>query len=106
MSKKNDKEAAGKGTKDERRVSESLNLKKRSRAFEQERDEILGHLPDAYKSMFGRIGFAKWSTMTLPVLILNPFHVPPRPVREQWLGHFRNVRVFISGCAQGSYANE
>lgn len=61
-------------------------------AFEQERDAILQQLSSEYRSMFGRIGFAKWAKMTLPVLILNPYHVPPHPVRQQWLNQFRNVR--------------
>lgn len=84
------KEKAGKKGEPKKR---SLEFRGKA-AFEQERDEILRQLPDAYKNMFGRIGFAKWSNMTLPVLILNPYDVPPRPVRAQWLGHFQNVRVF------------
>jgi hypothetical protein len=84
-----------KGIKETNQMNESVDPEKRSRAlreaFEEERDESLRQLTDTYKSMFGRIGFAKWSTMTLPVLILNPYHVPPYPVRQQWFQQLDNV---------------
>jgi hypothetical protein len=88
MSKKKD-------TKEDNQMNESSDSKEQSlrEAFEEERDEILKQLPDTYKSMFGRIGFAKWSGMTLPVLILNPYHVPPYPVRQQWFKQYENVSL-------------
>lgn len=60
--------------------------------FEEERDQVLQTIPSSYSKMFGQIGFGAWSkTSLLPVLILNPYHVPPGEVRNQWLHMFEKV---------------
>jgi len=55
-------------------------------AFEKEREKILKDLPDAIKGQFGTIGFGPCededSDEVVPVLIMNPYHVPPKPVRD------------------------
>ena len=62
------------------------------RIFEEERDEVLKSIPAEYSNMMGQIGFTKWGRNTLPILILNPFHVPPGKVREQWMTMYKTVR--------------
>jgi len=56
------------------------------KAFEQEREKILKDLPQPIKDMFGSIGFAphedEESDEIVPVLVMNPYHVPPKPVRD------------------------
>lgn len=60
--------------------------------FEADRAEILKSTPAEYKKMFGQIGFTKWNKVLIPVLILNPYHVPPGNVRQQWLDMHQKVR--------------
>jgi len=78
---------------EERRERRRAQLK---RAFEQERDEILASIPEEYKKMFGQIGFTKWSKALIPVVILNPYHLPGGPdgaVRNQWLAMYEKLRA-------------
>jgi len=88
--------------------------------FEQERDEILKSLPDEVKGMFGTIGFCpgeeeddlcdddddgdggeedskKKSTTSepyfQPVLIVSPWDVPPKPVRDiYWMDAYTKAK--------------
>lgn len=62
--------------------------------FEKLQAETLDSLPDSYKLMFGRIGFARCDgrNVILPVLILNPYDAP-RNVRSSWVGAFNSVSV-------------
>jgi hypothetical protein len=64
--------------------------------FEEERDQILNSIPESYKSMFGQIGFVNWGKLPYPVLILNPYNIPPGPVRNQWISMFKKVRAFLT----------
>lgn len=65
--------------------------------FEQEKEKILGELPDNVKKMFGTIGFCRAEPDDdsdteggkedegddfVPCLIVSPYEVPPRPVRD------------------------
>jgi hypothetical protein len=69
--------------------------------FEAERDQVLNDLPDSIKAMFGVIGFCKVAANDdsdddaetvsnkavaaeeyVPCLIVSPYDVPPRPVRD------------------------
>jgi hypothetical protein len=64
--------------------------------FEKERETILKSLPDNLKSMFNEMGFCKVEVDEddeenvninagdeyVPCLILSPYSVPPRPVRD------------------------
>jgi hypothetical protein len=61
--------------------------------FEEERDRILNSLPESYKSLFGQIGFVKWGKVEYPALILNPYYIPPGPVRNQWISMYKKVRA-------------
>ena len=79
--------------------------------FEEGRDKILSDLPDALKDQFGAIGFfmvddddddsaennAEESrdrpTYYQPVLIVNPFEVAPKPVRDiYWMDIFNKAK--------------
>jgi hypothetical protein len=66
--------------------------------FEAKKAEVDEHMPQSYRDMFGQIGFFRWSKTLLPVLILDPFDVPPGEVRILWLEYFDRVSVFL--CLQ------
>ena len=61
-------------------------------SFEKERETVLASLPDNIKDMFGIMGFCKVDQDDdeeedkpdeyVPCLVLNPYEVPPRPVRD------------------------
>lgn len=59
--------------------------------FEVDRDAVLATLPNSYKSMFNKIGFAKFGQSYHPVLILSPYCVPPNEIRRNWLTIFECV---------------
>lgn len=53
--------------------------------FEKEREKTLAELPESVKAMFGQIGFAASEhdeNEIIPVLVLSPYDVPPKPVRD------------------------
>ena len=54
------------------------------REFEQERDKVLKDLPSSVKDSFGAIGFtySELFETEVPVLIVSPYDVPPKPIRE------------------------
>jgi hypothetical protein len=61
------------------------------RAFEKEREKILSEIPANVKAMFGQIGFAvsEETEQFVPILALNPYDVPPKPVRDvYWFDMF------------------
>jgi hypothetical protein len=81
--------------------------------FEAEREKILSELPSSIKAMFGTIGFAAAEPddddddddeeegggggdaplVMLPVLILSPYDVPPKPVRDvYWFDLFSKCK--------------
>jgi hypothetical protein len=66
---------------------------KRKADFEQGRDEILDQVPEKVKARFGQICFSKWGKEFLPLLVLNPYDVPPGVVRDQWLTMKEKVRT-------------
>jgi len=68
-----------------------LALEEKRRLFEEEKDAILSEVPDEVKARFGTICFAKWGKQFLPVLVMNPYWVPPH-ARKYWLDMFENVR--------------
>lgn len=59
--------------------------------FERERDEILGRVPKHAKDRFGKIYMAKFGKYYGPVLVMNPYRVPPGQVRDTWLSMFHKV---------------
>lgn len=59
--------------------------------FDDEKKAILDSLPPDYTAMFGTIGCAVWQKGLFPVLILDPYEVPPRPVRGQWFEKYEMV---------------
>jgi hypothetical protein len=61
--------------------------------FAATRTEVLARVPEAYKKMFGQVGFAKWGKAVLPALIVSPYDVPmgEGEPREIWLGMLNNV---------------
>ncbi|KAG7361462.1 hypothetical protein IV203_036563 [Nitzschia inconspicua] len=61
--------------------------------FEQEREEIMATVPKAVKKRFGEILFATFGSYIGPVLILNPYHVSPGPVREQWFKMYAKCKA-------------
>lgn len=54
-------------------------------------EEVLAQVPDSMKELFGQVGFAKWTRLQLPALVLSPYKVPPGPVRKSWLDQFHMV---------------
>jgi hypothetical protein len=62
--------------------------------FIDDRDDVLRQLPQSVQESFGTIGFAKFGQVKAwPVLVLNPFDVPPQPVRAMWRTMFARVRT-------------
>jgi hypothetical protein len=66
-------------------------LEGKRKLFEEGRDAILAEVPDEAKARFGQIYFAKWVKQALPVLVLNPYSVPPGAARKHWVDMFDNV---------------
>jgi hypothetical protein len=75
--------------------------------FEKERETTLKALPDSVKNMFGHIGFAildEEDALQVPVLILNPYHVPPKPVRDiYWFDLFMGKKRKKGGLLKLAY---
>ena len=61
------------------------------RIFEEEKAKVLSQIPFSVKNAFGMIGFVTWNKSRRPVLALNPYHVPPEPVRSQYLARLSTV---------------
>jgi hypothetical protein len=59
--------------------------------FEQQKEEIMRTVPNAVKQRFGEIVFATFGSYIGPVLVLNPYHVSPGPVRDQWFKMYAKV---------------
>jgi hypothetical protein len=59
--------------------------------FEFGRDSALASLPESFKRMFNRIGFTKRNNKYLPVIIMNPYSIPPGNVRNLWLSSYEEV---------------
>jgi hypothetical protein len=57
--------------------------------FESDRDRILDTLPGGVVTMFNQIGFIKHSHH--PVLVLNPFCIPPGEGRDAWYAMYKSV---------------
>jgi hypothetical protein len=57
--------------------------------FESDRDRILDTLPGGIVTMFNQIGFIKHSHH--PVLVLNPFRIPPGEGRDAWYAMYKLV---------------
>ena len=66
------------------------------RKFEAEREKILSELPESVKAMFGTIGFAAAEfdeNEIIPVLVMSPYDVPPKPVRDvYWFDLFSKCK--------------
>jgi hypothetical protein len=80
--------------------------------FEAEREQVLDDLPDSIKDMFGMIGFcqveanddsdddeetvkdkATAAAEYVPCLIVSPYDVPPRPVRDvYWFDYYSKCK--------------
>jgi len=74
--------------------------------FEKERNDVLKALPDELKNSFGTIGFTlgdvddddddeanKAVPYMQPVLIVSPYDVPPKPVRDiYWMDAFAKAK--------------
>jgi hypothetical protein len=67
-------------TEKEQLRHDAINAAKK--AFERKRDRVLLLVPQSIRDKYGEIGFATWLGSMRPVLVLNPYHVPPAPVRE------------------------
>jgi hypothetical protein len=70
-------------------------LEGKRKLFEESRDAILAELPDEAKARFGQIYFAKWVKQAFPVLVMNPYSVPPGVTRNHWLDMFDNVSTTV-----------
>ncbi len=72
--------------------------------FEKEKNDILKALPDELKDAFGTIGFcpgdeddeeetSSTPPYMQPILIVSPFDVPPKPVRDiYWIDAFSKAK--------------
>jgi hypothetical protein len=64
--------------------------------FEAERKQILSELPESIKATFGTIGFAAAEfdeNEIIPVLIMSPYDVPPKPVRDvYWFDQYSKAK--------------
>ena len=66
------------------------------REFEEAKKAILENLPEQNKGLFNHIGFAKWPRMSArPVMVVNPYDVPPASVREEWTKLYNSVRGWL-----------
>lgn len=71
-------------------------MKDKKIGLEISRKLTLDEVPESVKERFGQIYFSKWSKQTLPVLVMNPYSVPPGKVREMWVEMFNRVSELIS----------
>lgn len=83
--------------KKEARSQFETKLKQAKVGAEMDEAELLAQVPETLKELFGQVGFAKWTRMQLPALVLSPFKVPQGPVRKSWLDHFHMVRALAAG---------
>jgi len=67
--------------------------------FKKQRKQIMDDLPAYFKDMFGQIGFAplEWvddtGALKLPVLVLSPYDVPPKPYRDiYWFDKYSKAK--------------
>jgi hypothetical protein len=62
--------------------------------FKDDCAEILKTLPKAMTNRFNRLGFASWGKVKTynPVLVVNPFQIPPSEARSSWLKKYYKVR--------------
>lgn len=60
--------------------------------FEEEKERVLSQIPAGVKDAYGQVGFAPRNGSRLPVLALNPYNLPPGPVRIEYLDMFAKVR--------------
>jgi len=68
-----------------------LTLLEAKEGFDKEKKQILDKISEDYKWRFGEVVFARWSKSYLPALILDPYDVPPHPVRQMWLDQVEDV---------------
>lgn len=84
-------------------------MEEAKKKFEKEREKILSEIPTSIKDMFGQIGFTAAEPNDdsdqdddghslpeiIPILILSPYDVPPKPVRDvYWFDMFaKNKRT-------------
>ena len=87
--------------KSKRRSEKELSQK---RIFEREREKIESEIPEHVTEKFGRIFFSKWSGDVFPVLVLNPFSIPPGLVRDTWSTMFEKVSFIDSHFEPASSA--
>ena len=65
----------------------------KKKEYERKREEVLSCVPAEVKARFGEIYFSTFGKFVGPVLIMNPYHVEPGPLRDRWLTMSRNVSI-------------
>ena len=70
-----------------------LTLDEKRKLFEEGKEAILAEVPNDAKARFGEIYFAKWGKQFLPVLVMNPYSIPPGAARKLWVDMFDNVSM-------------
>jgi hypothetical protein len=63
------------------------------RIFDEQREQIMGAVPNAVKGRFGNIMYSTFGSYVGPVLILDPYNVGPGPVRDQWFRMYETVSI-------------
>jgi len=70
-------------------------IAKAKEKFTQEKQDVLA---DTYKKHFNQIVVVKCGKRTLPGIIVNPYNVPPKPMRADWLKRLKNVSHCLHVC--------
>jgi hypothetical protein len=83
---------------DDYEVNNGYQVEANYQVKDKDRD-MLEQVPDCVKDRFGHIYFTKWGkgrqSRYLPVLVVNPFDIPPGEVRQEWIDKFK------SSCHKG-----
>jgi hypothetical protein len=78
---------------DDLSVEDGNQVEEDFQVYDKDRD-MLRHVPDCVKARFGHIYFTKWGkgrqARYLPVLVVNPFDIPPGDIRQAWIANFNS----------------
>eukprot|EP00977_Amphora_coffeiformis_P009631 scaffold2219_cov177-Amphora_coffeaeformis.AAC.7 len=68
-----------------------MNDEQKERQFAEFRDAFIRDLPSEHKDRWGEVVFGEFGKTHYPILLLNPFDVPP-VIREKWFEKYKRVR--------------
>lgn len=67
-----------------------MNDGQKEKQFAEFRDAFIRDLPSEHKDQWGEVAFGEFSKTYWPILLLNPFDVPPI-IREKWFEKYKKV---------------